>query len=153
MNLPAYYLDPIVFGDARVGAETIAAVAEDTRLGLGLPWISGLVISQGRKGLTGEILDLSINGKPLGSWTVEVEVEENLRRPDPAHKKRLKIDGTEILDILEKMDDIYGLSIEQKIWKVSASLLIQAQISHKIPSWTFPTPLGRLITVKAQKTK
>lgn len=152
MTLPAYYLDPLAFGDVRAGVESIPS-GEDSRLSMGAPWLTGLVISQGRDGLKGEILDLMLDEKPVGSWTIDLTLEGKVRVPEPAQNKRLKLDGKELLDVLEKVEGGYGVSIEQKIWRLSMALLIQASLERNEKQWRFETPLKRRITITLNQTK
>lgn len=153
MTLPAHKLDTLSFGDARVGAETIEAVRDDSRLALGIAWLVGSVLSQDRKGLNGKVLKAVIDDVDHGDWNIDISVNNVARHGDPAHRKRLKIDGQEILDVLDKVDTNFGLDAYERIWRLSSSLLIQATVESGISQWSFPTPLGRMIDIKILKIK
>lgn len=151
MNLPAHKLDTLCFGDARVGAETIEAVRSDSRLALGMAWLVGSILSQDKNGLSGKVLKAVIDDIEHGDWSIDITVSNIARHGDPAHRKRLKIDGQEIIDVLEKVDTNFGLDIYERIWRLSSSLLIQATVESNISQWSFPTPLGRMIDIRILK--
>jgi len=145
VNEISLYLDPVIVGDIRAGLEKIENCAQDSRIALGLPWLCSLVLSKEEDIFSGEIRELYIDGKYFGDWKIDINISGKIKIPFPAHKKQLQNDGLEILDILHRIDD-NTIHLEQKIWKICSSLLIQASKERNENIYFFTTPLGRIIS-------
>lgn len=151
MTALAHWFDPLVLGDLKAGAESIASIADKGELGVAIVLFAGIPGSQTQPHYTTSVEGLTINGEAYGSWSFHVDMTPPTKKPDPAQGWLLTRDGHEIRAVAMALDADLGADTAAAARRVAVGLMVQEAHEQGQASWAWVTPLGRKVVVRARR--
>jgi len=118
--------------------------------GLALVWLAAGPVCQQQAGFVVDLLGTERDGVATGDWRVAVVVQGKIKQPDPAQAMVLREDGQRVWDVAQALTDSGHTDTLHKAHHTALTLLVGRAWAHHERTWTWTTPLGRIVSVVVQ---